>query len=81
MYENNKRNIIAGWKDDLKPYKDAALFWHAVWISAEKPINNELHKIMKRTRNIYHLQIRKCKKAAEIQGIISLQSSRKLGGK
>ena len=29
------------------------------------PLNNELHKIMKRTKNVYHMQLRKCKKASE----------------
>ena len=35
------------------------------WLSAVKPLNTELHRIMKKTRNIYHMQIRKCKKAEE----------------
>ena len=31
------------------------------WVSAGRPLNTVLHRIMKRTRNVYHLQIRKCK--------------------
>ena len=41
------------------------MFWHSVWISAGRPINTELHRIMKRSRNAYHFQIRKNKKLAE----------------
>ena len=41
------------------------MLWHSVWISAEKLINTELHRIMKKTRNVYHLQIRKNKKLTE----------------
>ena len=60
-----KENPIAFWKSEIEPFKQDAQFWHAIWISAGKPFNTELHKIMKRTRNIYHLQIRKCKRAAD----------------
>ena len=42
------------------------MFWHSIWISAGKPLNNTLHSIMKKTRNRYHFQIRKCRKAAEM---------------
>ena len=64
-----KRKIktsITDWKNEVEPYRDKAMFWHAVWLSAGRPINTELHRIMKRSRNIYHFQIRKQKKAANI---------------
>ena len=57
-----KKNPIACWQQEVQPFKDDALFWHSVWISAERPINTELHRIMKRTTNVYHYQIRKCKR-------------------
>ena len=60
-----KENPIAFWSE-IEPFKKDAQFWHSIWISAGRPLNTELHRIMKRTRNVYHLQIRKCKKAAEI---------------
>ena len=50
------------WNDEVQPFKDKVLFWHAVWQSAGKQINTQLHGLMKRARNIYHFQIRKCKK-------------------
>ena len=62
--KKTRENPIAFWEQEVEPFKKNAQFWHSVWVSAGKPINTELHKIMKRTRNIYHLQIRKCKKAA-----------------
>ena len=57
-----KKPLLAMWNDEVQPFKDKALFWHAVWQSAGKPINTQLHGIMKRARNIYHFQIKKCKK-------------------
>ena len=50
----------------MKPYRDTALFWNQVWKAAGKPCNTELHKIMKRTRNIYHYQYKKCIKSEQI---------------
>ena len=60
-----RRNAIPGWTDIVKPFSDEAKFWHAVWLSAGKPLNTELHRIMKKTRNVYHYAVRKCKKASE----------------
>ena len=60
-----KSKMIPGWNDLVKPYEEA-LFWHAIWSSAGKPINNTLHNIMKRTRNIYHYHIRKCRRSADM---------------
>ena len=57
---------IAGWKDDVRPYRDNAHFWHQVWKSCGRPLNCEVHNIMKRTRNIYHYQFKKCKRAEEM---------------
>lgn len=61
-----KCKIVAGWNDEVKSFRENAMFWHAIWISAGKPLNNTLHSIMKRTRNTYHYQIRKCKRSVEI---------------
>ena len=61
-----KSKIIPGWNDLVKPYKEEAIFWHAIWSSAGKPINNTLHNIMKRTRNIYHYHIRNCRRSADM---------------
>ena len=55
---------LACW-DEVREYKQTASFWFQVWVSAGRPINTELHKIMKRTRNTFHYVMRKCKKSEE----------------
>ena len=57
--------LVPGWKDQIAPWKDTAEFWYSVWLSAEKPVNCELHNIMKRTKNQYHYQVRRVKKLAD----------------
>ena len=59
------KRSLPNWKEDVDPVKDTAQFWNAVWKSAGKPINCHLHSIMKRTRNKYHLIIRKKKRLLE----------------
>ena len=58
--------LVPGWKTFVKPFRDNAYFWHQVWVSAGRPLNTELHRIMKKTRNIFHFQYRKCKKSEEL---------------
>ena len=66
----NKRKarskVVPGWSDDVMPFRGDAMFWHAVWKSSGKPLNNSTHHTMKRTRNLYHYAIRKCKKSVEL---------------
>ena len=38
-----KYKVIPGWNDLVKPFKEDAMFWHSIWISAGKPLNNTLH--------------------------------------
>ncbi len=61
--KQNKR--LPNWKEDVDPVKENAHFWNSVWKSAGKPINCQLHTIMKMTRNKYHLAIRKKKRLIE----------------
>ena len=60
-----RKSSIPNWKTEIKPLKDDAYFWNSVWISAGKPINCHLHNIMKRTRNRYHLAIRRNKRSID----------------
>ena len=60
--KRKKNDIIPRWKSDIKPLKEDAYFWNAVWKSAGKPMNCQLHEVMKRTRNKYHFQIKRNKK-------------------
>ena len=61
---NNK--TFPGWSQFIKPFREDALFWHSVWLSAGKPLNCQLHNIMKRTRNKYHYSIRKMRNKEKI---------------
>ena len=58
----NNKNNIPGWNEHVKPYKEAASFWYAVWRSAGRPLNTVLHDVMKSTRNKYHYAIRHIRK-------------------
>lgn len=53
------------WNEFVKPYREKAIFWRSIWLSSGRPTNNELHKVMKYTRNCYHYQVRKCKRLCE----------------
>ena len=62
---NKGRKKVPGWKEDVKPFRDMAYFWHQVWVSMGRPLNSEIHNIMKRTRNKYHYEYKKCRMAQE----------------
>ena len=36
-----------GWKDDVKPQRSDAIFWHSVWRSAGRPNTGQLFEQMK----------------------------------
>ena len=55
-----------GWLTYVAPFRDTAVFWNAVWKSAGKPLKGELYNIMKRTRNVYHFQIKKIKRSENL---------------
>ena len=60
--------VIPGWTDSVQPYKERSIFWKAVWESAGRPIDTELHRVMKHTRNQFHYAVRKVKRhEAEIR--------------
>ena len=61
-----KKSPKPGWSESVKPFQEKAYFWHQVWQSAGRPMNTQLHNIMKKTRNIYHYEVRKCKKAENV---------------
>ena len=63
--DGRKISIRPGWLGEVKPYRDNAYFWHQIWKSAGRPINTQLHSIMKRTKNLYHYHYKKIKKAEE----------------
>ena len=56
---------LPGWSDEIATFRDDAYFWHQVWISSGKQLNTDIHLLMKKSRNVYHYQIRKLKKAKD----------------
>ena len=58
-------NKTPGWNEQVRPFRENARFWFSVWLSAGKPLNCELHRIMRRTKNIFHYHVKKCKKAED----------------
>ena len=59
------RKCTPGWKEFVEPLQDTSRFWYMVWLSAEKPVNTELHRLMETTRNKFHYQIRRCQRVEE----------------
>ena len=58
---SHKKKVIPGWNEIVKPFKDDAAFWYSIWVSLGRPQNNNLHLVMKKTRNKYHQILRKVK--------------------
>ena len=63
---DKKKTGIPNWNGEIQPLKEKAVFWHAAWHSAGRPINTELHRVMKTNRNIYHLYIRKNRRMVDM---------------
>ena len=55
--------VMPGFCERVKPFKETLYFWHSVWKSSERLTNNRVHNIMKRTRNKYQMELKKCQKA------------------
>ena len=64
--QSDTKHKIPGWSAEVGPYRENANFWHQVWDSGDRPMNTELHRIMKKSRNIYHFQIRKLKRSQDM---------------
>jgi len=43
---------IAGWNEHIRPFREKSLFWHRLWIEADKPRHGGLVNIMRSTRSI-----------------------------
>ena len=56
---------VPGWKTEVEPLRKDALFWHAVWISSERPNTGALHSVMTHSRNKYHYAVRRVKKLSK----------------
>ena len=63
--KGDQEKRVPGWKEEVAPFRDKAYFWSQIWKSCGRPLNSEVHKIMKRSRNIYHFQLKKTRRAEE----------------
>ena len=64
-YANSNKprgSVVPGWSEYVKPYRENAQFWHAIWVSLNRPLAGEVYNNMKHTRNLYHYAVRKVKK-------------------
>ena len=52
LHGGGKKRQVIGWNEEVWPFRDTALFWHSIWVSCGKPLNTEVHNIMKTTRNV-----------------------------
>ena len=56
---------VPGWKEEIEPFRERAYFWCQIWKSCGRPLNCEVHNIMKRSKKFYHLQLKKIRRAEE----------------
>ena len=50
---------IPGWKVHVEPFRQDSMFWHSVWLSAEKPNSGQLFQLISWSRNKYQYAVRK----------------------
>ena len=62
-YTSNRKGkkSTPGWTTFVAPYKEDADFWDAIWDSAGRPQNTELHRIARHTKYKYHRVLKKVK--------------------
>lgn len=54
----NARKPVPYWTTHVKPLKDKALFWHAIWKSCDSPTIGVVAQIRRSTRAKYHRALR-----------------------
>ena len=55
----NKPKVIPGWNENVKSYRDNALFWHHIWKANDCPSNGIIADIRHNTRRDYHDAIKR----------------------
>ena len=61
----SEQKTVPGWGEAVRPYREEAYFWHQVSVSYGRPLNTDIHDMMKRTKNKYHYEYKKCCKAED----------------
>ena len=47
-------NVIAGWNEHVKPYREASICWHNAWEDCDSPHNAVIADVMSRSRSQCH---------------------------
>jgi hypothetical protein len=61
----HKHKVVPGWREQVEPHRQTALFWHSIWVQCNRPRLGHVATIRRRTRAIYHRSIRDIKKQKE----------------
>ena len=61
--KNNHKHTRRGWNEHVKPFKEEALHWKALWVSAGKPNNHPLFTNIKSSKAQYKYAVRRLKKS------------------
>ena len=42
-----KNNVVPGWNDQVRPFREDAKFWNAIWVLCGRPLNCQVYWFMK----------------------------------
>ena len=76
-----KRLQLPGWRENCKPLCEEAKFWYSVWLSAGRPVQGELHRIMVSTRVKFRAAVRRAKSEANSASARTLLQAAESGDK
>ncbi len=48
-----------GWVEEVKPYKDASLLWHNIWVDDREPKYGDVYDAMKEAKRQYSYAVRR----------------------
>ena len=75
---SKRQHLIPGWSEHVKPFCEESKFWGAVWESAGKPADGDLHDLMMKSKCQYKYAVRRLKRANHhlqgdkfVQGLLS----------
>ena len=57
---------VPGWNEEVEPFREEALFLHAIWVNVGRPNKDDLHILRARLRNPYHYAVRRAEKHSDL---------------
>ena len=57
---------VPGWNEEVEPFREEALFLHAIWVNVGRPNKGDLHILRARSRNPYHYAVRRAEKHSDL---------------